>query len=320
MVKVSVIIPVYQVEQYLECSVRSLMEQSLEDMEFIFVDDASTDKSLAVLESILDRYPHRKPMVRIVRNERNKGVHWARKTGVDLAVGEYVGFCDPDDWCEPDMFEKMYMTACGQNADIVVNNCYIEQNDSLIYKTTYLCSSTPQECLRRFHQKNRMAVAFWRHLIRRTTLSPTFFDRVTPADRGTDLFVIIQVYYYARSIALTPDCLYHYRIRPYSITNAPILSKEMLEKQLCNISMIDNLLETSTSNTYRTMMNYLKFGNKQNYRHVFDNDQEWFNFDRDSHRDIWRFSCLGFMERIKTALLFQNYHIWKWYDSFLKER
>jgi len=319
MVKVSVIIPVYQVEQFLECSVRSLMEQSLEDMEFIFVDDASTDKSLAVLESILDRYPHRKPVVRIVRNERNKGVHWARKTGVDLAVGEYVGFCDPDDWCEPDMFEKMYMTACGQNADIVVNNCYIEQKDSP-KKTTYLCSSTPQECLRRFHQKNRMAVAFWRHLIRRTTLSPTFFDRVTPADRGTDLFVIIQVYYYARSIALAPDCLYHYRIRPNSVTTAPFRSKEMLEKQMRNISMIGDLLSTGTSQTYRTMLNYLKFGNKLNYRKVFDNDREWFDYDRDTHRDIWRFSSYGFWGRFKTAVVFQNYHFWKWYNSLHKEK
>ena len=317
--QVSVIIPVYKVEQYIECCVRSLMEQTLEDIEFIFINDCTPDKSMDILDSVLERYPHRKPMVQILNCEKSKGVHWARKTGLEHALGEYVGFCDSDDWCEPQMFERMYLTACNHNADIVVNNCFVERNGHQ-EKTHYVGSSTPQECLRRFHQKNRMAVAFWRHLIRRTTLSPTFFDRVTPADRGTDLFVIIQVYYYARSIALVPDCLYHYRIRPYSITNAPILSKEMLEKQLCNISMIDNLLETSTSNTYRTMMNYLRFGNKQNYRHVFDNDQEWFNFDRDSHRDIWRFSCLGFMERIKTALLFQNYHIWKWYDSFLKER
>jgi len=319
MVKVSVIIPVYKVEQYIECCVCSLMEQTLEDIEFIFINDCTPDRSMILLESVLDRYPHRKPLVRILNHEKGMGVHWARKTGIEHAVGEYIGFCDPDDWCEPDMFEKMYLTACAQNADIVVNNSFIEQNDCQ-KRTYYRRSSTPQECLRRFHQKDRMAVAFWRHLIRRTVLSLDFFDRVAPADLGTDLFVIIQVYYFARSIAVTPDCLYHYRIRPCSITNAPIRTKAMLEKQLSNLSMIGNILGTGTSNTYRTMLNYLKFGNKQNYRTVFDNDREWFNFDRESHRDIWRFTKVGFIARMKTALIFQNYHLWKLYDSFHKKR
>ena len=318
MVKVSVIIPVYKVEQYIECCARSLMEQTLEDMEFIFLNDCTPDKSMVVLEAIINRYPHRKPMVHIINHERNKGYYWAIKSGVEHAVGEYVGFCDSDDWCEPDMFEKMYLTACDQNADIVVNNCYIEQNDCQ-EKTNYRRSSTPQECLKRFHQKDRMAVAFWRHLIRKTALSLDFFDRVVPTDLGTDLFVMIQVYYFARSVTVTPDCLYHYRIRPNSITNAPIRSKDMLEKQIRNISMIGNILSTGTSKTYRTMLNYLKFGNKQNYRTSFDNDREWFNFDRESHQDIWRFTKVGFIERMKTALVFQNYHLWKWYDSLRKK-
>lgn len=319
MVKVSVIIPVYKVEQYIECCVRSLMEQTLEDMEFIFINDCTPDRSIAILESVLDKFPHRKPMVHIINHERNKGYYWALRAGVEHAVGEYVGFCDADDWCEPDMFEKMYLTAHVQNADIVVNNCFIEDNGCQ-KRTHYRRSSTPQECLRRFHQKDRMAVAFWRHLIRRTALSLEFFDRVVPHDHGTDLFVIIQVYYFARSIAVTPDCLYHYRIRPNSITTAPVRSKALLEKQISNIAMVGDLLDTGTSNTYRTMLNYLKFGNKHNYRAVFDNDREWFNFHRESHQDIWRFTKVGFIERMKTTLIFQNYHLWKLYDSFHKKR
>ncbi|MBQ6298778.1 MAG: glycosyltransferase family 2 protein [Bacteroidales bacterium] len=317
--KVSVIIPVYKVEQYIECSVRSLMEQTLEDMEFIFINDGTPDRSIDILKSVLDRYPHRKPMVKIINHERNKGYYWAIRSGVEHSVGEYVGFCDPDDRCELDMFEKMYLTACDQNADIVVNNCFIEHNDCQ-KKTNYRRSSTPQECLRRFHQKDRMAVAFWRHLIRKTALSLDFFDRVIPPDHGTDLFVIIQVYYFARSIAATPDCLYHYRIRPNSITTAPNRSKAMLERQTSNISMIGNILGAGTTKTYRTMLNYLSFGNKQDYRAVFDNDREWFNFNRESHRDIWKFTKVGFIERMKTAFIFQNYHLWRLYYSLRKKQ
>lgn len=320
MVKVSVIIPIYKVEQYIECCVRSLMEQTLEDIEFIFINDCSPDRSMAVLEAVLDKYPHRKPMVRFLSNERSRGVHLARKIGLEHATGEYIGFCDPDDWCEPDMFEKMYLAACNCNADIVVNNCFIERSNG--HKIThFVCSSTPQECLRRLHQKDRMATAFWRNLIRRTALSPAFFDNVLPVDRGGDLFVMIQVYYYARSIASVSDCLYHYRIRPCSLTGSGSThSKEMLEKQSKNISIIEQLLVSAGSNSYRTMINCIRFGNKLNYRDVFDDDREWFNFERDTHRDIWRFSINGFIGRFKTAIIFQNYHLWKWYDSLHKEQ
>ena len=241
MVKVSVIIPVYQVEPYIERCARSLMEQTLEEIEFIFVNDGTMDKSMVVLESILNKYPHRKPMVQIINHQRNLGIHWARKTGVQHALGEYVGFCDSDDWCELNMFEKMYRAAYGQNADIVVNNCFIEHNGCQ-KKTHYIGSSTPQECLRCYHQKERMATAFWRHLIRRETLPPSYFDRVLPVDLGEDLFVLILVYYYARSITAVPDCLYHYQLRPDSLSGSPNHSKEMLEKQLKNISMISSLI------------------------------------------------------------------------------
>lgn len=315
LLKVSVIIPVYKVEPYIECCVRSLMEQTLEEIEFIFINDCSPDNSMAVLESVLDNYPQRKPMVRILNHERRKGVHLARKTGIENAVGEYIGFCDSDDWCETDMFEKMYRTACIQNADIVVNNCFVER-DGRQSKSHYIGSSTPQECLMRFHQKGRMTIPFWRHLIRRTSLSPAFFDNVVPVDRGEDLFVIIQVYYYARSITAIPECLYHYRIRPYSLTSGGAThSKEMLEKQCKNISIIENLLGSHESSPYRTMLNCIRFGNKLNYRDVFDDDWEWFNFDRESHRDIWRFSIYGSFVRFKTALIFQSYLLWKWYSS-----
>ena len=320
MVKVSVIIPIYNVEQYIARCVCSLMEQTMEEIEFVFINDSTPDNSMGVLTSVLDRYPHRKHRVRILNHESSKGVHWARKKVLEHAVGEYVGFCDSDDWCEPDMFEKMYRTACHSNSDIVVNNSFVERKDSQT-TTHFIAAQTPQECLKRSYQKERMAVAFWRHLIRRTMLSLAFFDRVIPADRASDLFVMIQVYYHARSIAVVPDCLYHYRIRPYSLTGGgSSCSKEMLEKQITNISMIETLFGAEALSTYRTMLNCIRFGNKLNYRDVFDNDREWFDFDRDAHRDIWRFTQTDFLERMKTALVFQNYYLWKWYDSLHKRK
>ena len=84
--------------------------------------------------------------------------------------------------------------------------------------------------------------------------------------------------------------------------------------------MIGNLLGDGRNSPYRIMLNSIRFGNKLNYRDVFENDKEWFNFERATHRDIWRFSGYGFMSRFKTAFIFQNYHLWKWYDSSNKKQ
>lgn len=81
MYSVSVIIPVYKVEKYIERCARSLFEQTLESIEFIFVDDCSPDQSIKILQSVLQEYPHRTPHTKIIRHERNRGLAAARNTG-----------------------------------------------------------------------------------------------------------------------------------------------------------------------------------------------------------------------------------------------
>ena len=119
MPKVSVIIPVYGVERYIERCARSLFEQTLDDMEYIFVDDCSKDNSICVLENVIAQYPLRKEQIRIIHHEHNKGVSHARETGVGLATGEYIAHCDSDDWVEPEMYEAMYNYAKQNGCDYV---------------------------------------------------------------------------------------------------------------------------------------------------------------------------------------------------------
>ena len=119
-IKVSVCIPVYGVEQYIERCARSLFEQTMRDgIEFIFVNDCTPDKSIEILEQILSEYPHRKEQTKIIHHEHNKGLVGARITGLAHAEGEYIIHCDSDDWVEHDMYEKMYNAAKKNNADIV---------------------------------------------------------------------------------------------------------------------------------------------------------------------------------------------------------
>lgn len=115
MPKVSVVIPVYNVERYLGECLDSILGQTLRDIEVICVDDGSTDGSGAVLAG----YAARDPRVRVV-HQANAGAGPARNAGLAVARGEYVSFCDPDDWCEKEMLERLYAEAVTTRSDVVI--------------------------------------------------------------------------------------------------------------------------------------------------------------------------------------------------------
>ena len=117
---VSVIVPIFNVEKYIERCARRLMGQALRDLEYIFVDDCTPDKSVEILERVLDEYPERRSQVKIIHNEVNRGSAFTRRVGIEHATGDYIIHCDSDDYPEPDMYGKMYAKASEENLDIVI--------------------------------------------------------------------------------------------------------------------------------------------------------------------------------------------------------
>ena len=137
-VKVSVCIPVYGVEKYIERCARSLFEQTMQDgLELVFVNDCTPDKSIEILERVLTEYPHRRDLTKIINLPENSGVGKARRIAIENCTGEYIIHCDPDDWLELDMYEKMYNAAKENDADIVYCD-YIEN-----YPTRELTKNFP---------------------------------------------------------------------------------------------------------------------------------------------------------------------------------
>ena len=116
---VSVIIPVFNVEPYIARCVRSLFGQTLQDLEFVFVDDCSLDHSIDVMWKILEEYPKRKNQVRYIRQSVNSGLAKARVTGVSHATSDYIVHCDSDDEVALDAYQKMYEKAVADDLDIV---------------------------------------------------------------------------------------------------------------------------------------------------------------------------------------------------------
>lgn len=117
---VSIIILVYGVEQYIERCARALFGQTMEDLEYIFVDDCTPDASMEIMERVLDEFPARRSQVKVLRNDVNRGQAYSRKVGVEAAAGEYIIHCDSDDWPELDMYAKMYAKAKAENLEMVL--------------------------------------------------------------------------------------------------------------------------------------------------------------------------------------------------------
>lgn len=115
MPKVSIIVPVYNVEKYLRKCIDSLINQTLKDIEIICINDGSTDKSLEILKE----YKNRDSRI-ILLNQENSGQSVARNRGIEIAKGEYLGFVDPDDWIDLDYYEKLYNAASTNDTDIAV--------------------------------------------------------------------------------------------------------------------------------------------------------------------------------------------------------
>ena len=113
-IKVSIIVPVYNCEAYLPACIASLRAQTLEDIEMIFVCDASPDHSLDILREA----EQEDARIRVIAFPQNRGVSAARNAGLDAARGEYIGFCDSDDWAEPQMYGRLYEMAKAHAADI----------------------------------------------------------------------------------------------------------------------------------------------------------------------------------------------------------
>ncbi len=130
---ISIIIPIYNVEDYIRECLDSVISQSYQNLEIICVDDCGTDNSMNIVEA----YANKDCRIKIIRNEINKGLPQARNSGMDFAKGEYLFFLDSDDYLKSNIIEKMYEKICQTNSDIVVSTIgsfYLGEDKDLLKK------------------------------------------------------------------------------------------------------------------------------------------------------------------------------------------
>ena len=120
--KVSILIPVYKVEKYIERCARSVFEQTFGDLEIIFVDDCSPDNSITILKRVLEDYPDRKKQTRIIRHKKNEGLSGARNTAIKAATGDYIYFLDSDDEISKDCIQELIGPLKKTHYDFVIGD------------------------------------------------------------------------------------------------------------------------------------------------------------------------------------------------------
>lgn len=234
---VSVIVPVYGVEQFVERCIYSLLAQTWQDMEIIIVDDCSTDKSMDIVESVVAQHPYRN--IHILHHDRNKGLPAARNTGLEAAQGEYLFHFDADDYAEPEMITHMAEKAMATDADIVYSDWYLAYENSRRYMPQPECKST-SEALKAMLE-GRMKYNVWNKLVRRSLYEQNNIKFPSGYGMGEDM-TMIHLMAVASSVAYLPEAFYNYvKVNTESMT--AIMSDNSLGQVVHNVETTVDFLK-----------------------------------------------------------------------------
>lgn len=257
--KVSVIVPVYNTELYVERAIVSLMEQTLDNVQFIIIDDGSKDHSLSIINDVIARYPDRQEHVILISRE-NRGVAATRSQGMTLATGDYVIHLDSDDWAEQDWLEAMYFMAIEDNADVVVCD----------YRSIHLTKSTHVkqpigkdgvDCVKKLLAGELLGPT-WNKLIKRKLLVDNKIRFLPNINFLEDFILVMQAFLAAHSISYVAKPLVNYnKCNESSIT--AFLNKQKIKEIVFATDSIDKILcANKLSSSLKKCFNNMKLNLK----------------------------------------------------------
>lgn len=232
---ISIICPVYNVQEFLQKCVDSIVVQSFRDWELILVDDGSPDES----GRICDEYAAKDERIRVI-HKTNGGVSSARQTGLEAAKGEYIIHADPDDWTEPTMLEDLYTKAKAENADVVICDYFINRGKRQTYAKQEPTSLEPKRVLKELFQQ--LLGSCWNKLVRQACYNRYDIKFPVGINYCEDLLVCVQLFIHNDiKIAYLPKAFYHYRMNENSITHR--LTRKNYEGLLKYLDMLDIILQ-----------------------------------------------------------------------------
>jgi glycosyltransferase involved in cell wall biosynthesis len=226
MMKISVIVPVYNVENYLSRCVESIIKQTCTNLEIILVDDGSTDAS----GKMCDEYAQRDNRITVI-HKKNGGLSDARNAGLDIATGEYIGFVDSDDFIALNFYEILYNTLVENDSDLVYCKYQKFENEANIKETeNYKVFQYDNiEFLNNFYDDTTYKIVVWNKLYKRNIWENLRF----PFGKiHEDVFVVHEVFYIANKISFVTSPSYYYFQREDSIMGSQ--DENMIWRRIIN--------------------------------------------------------------------------------------
>lgn len=214
MFKISIIVPIYNVQKFLPQCLDSIIYQTYPNLEIILINDGSTDASPAICQF----YAERDNRINFI-NQSNQGLGATYNKGIRLATGHYLGFVEPDDWLEKDMYEKLASCALRNNADMI--KCHFYEYRSTQEQTDYVrigikgveCQEPANEfILKDYPQLAAYHSSIWATLYKADFVKQIRFPEVKHRAGYVDATFMFEALARAKSISILPECLYHWRL------------------------------------------------------------------------------------------------------------
>ncbi|TYA71868.1 glycosyltransferase [Seonamhaeicola marinus] len=243
-IKISIIIPVYNVEAYIDRCLESVINQTHKNLEILLINDGATDNS----GKLCDDYALKDSRIKVI-HQKNKGLSGARNTGLKLATGDYISFIDSDDWVEANMLELMLEISLKQNVDLVECNLQkLTEIDNSISRSGTTRIESKIEALKRIVSNQSFSV--WRRLYKAHLVNNIKF---VEGKNSEDVYFTISVFKSIEKIAYSTMPLYNYFIGGTSITRGGYRLKTLdtvdaaiyLEKEISKNYTNKDLLKTS---------------------------------------------------------------------------
>ncbi len=208
--KISLVVPIYGVEKYIQKFAESALNQTYQNLQFVFVNDGCKDHSMDILKDVIEKkFSYRKTDI-IIINKENEGLPIARKVGIEAAEGEYILFADSDDWLEQNAVEKIVTTAESTNADIVYFDLIKEyKNKRSVKKEKEYTEKTKELWI-----ENIFNYTSYGYGVTKCFRKSLYIDNAIHTPKlgmHEDICLMSQIIFYANKIVQLPEVLYHYR-------------------------------------------------------------------------------------------------------------
>lgn len=260
---VSLIIPIYNCEKFLPKTLESLFSQTLENIEFIFIDDNSSDNSIDVLHSIINNYPNLSHRIKFHKQKINTGIAEVRNVGISLAEGIYIGWVDGDDWIDSTMYEELYLKAKKENADIVWCDYFNVYNDTEVY-VKQTSNENSLDCIKAM-LSGKLLGGMCNKITKRELFSSYNILFPKGLNMCEDLRVNIQLFHYSKKVSYLPKGLYKYvKYNEASISTLATSNSSINYDWVENVKGIVNFIETRKIRVDKLSLDKFKLSSKKN--------------------------------------------------------